>query len=106
MSTTFRRITALLAINIACIVLIYLFNTITTIPIFNPSPADTAIADAMMASWATLARSGDPNAAELGASWQPYDAARDNYLDFGATVSTGEGLRTDKCDMWDGLMQP
>lgn len=86
--------------------LTYVFNTITTIPVFNPTPADTAIADAMMASWAALARSGDPNAEALGVAWQPYDPARDNYVDFGATVSADEGLRTQKCDMWDALLDP
>ena len=60
----------------------------------------------MMSAWAALARSGDPNAATLGTTWPAYDAARDGYLDFGATVSTGEGLRTVKCDMWDALLAP
>lgn len=42
----------------------------------------------------------------LGVTWQPYDVTRDNYVDFGATVSSAEGLRTAKCDMWDALMAP
>jgi hypothetical protein len=42
----------------------------------------------------------------LGVSWQPYDATRDNYLDFDETISANEGLRTQECDMWDALMEP
>lgn len=85
---------------------VYVFGTIATVPLLDPTPEDLAIADAMMSAWAALARSGDPNAAPLGTTWPAYDAARDDYLEFGATVSTGEGLRTEKCDMWDALLSP
>ncbi|MEO0322776.1 MAG: carboxylesterase family protein [Myxococcota bacterium] len=83
--------------------LLYVFDVLGTIPVFPTTPADQRVADAMVASWSALARSGDPNASALGARWEAYDAARDDFVDFGATVSAGEGIRREKCDFWDSL---
>jgi para-nitrobenzyl esterase len=83
----------------------YVFHTISTLP-FRAASEDLAFSEVMMASWAAFARTGDPNTPELDATWAPYDEGRDNYLDFGSTVSTGEGLRTERCDMWEGLPEP
>ncbi|MEZ4248091.1 MAG: carboxylesterase family protein [Polyangiales bacterium] len=86
--------------------LLYVFDVLTAIPVFTVTPADAQVADAMGGSWAALARSGDPNATVLGASWGAYDPSRDNYIDFGATVSAGAGLRSEACDFWDRLLEP
>jgi len=86
--------------------MLYVFDVLTLIPVLTVTPADAQIADAMGGSWAALARDGDPNAAALGATWDAYDPTRDNYVDFGATVSAGDGLRTEACDFWDSLLEP
>lgn len=85
--------------------LLYVFNTLSRIPLIGSDPSDAIIADAMMASWAAFARGGDPKVSQSGVSWEPYDVQRDNYLDFGEALSTGDGFRTEKCNLWDSLQE-
>jgi carboxylesterase type B len=58
---------------------------------------DRALSETMMDAWATFAANGDPNGADTPV-WAPYDAGRDNYLEFGDMVRTGKGWRTKYLD--------
>jgi para-nitrobenzyl esterase len=55
---------------------------------------DRAVSDAMLAAWVNFAATGDPNGAGAPA-WDPYDPARDNYLEFGGEGLQKTGWRTD-----------
>jgi para-nitrobenzyl esterase len=82
--------------------LLHVFGTLSDIPLFTPVEADLALSQDMMTRWAAFA-SGAPNY-PAGLTWEAYDPARDNHLDFGATVTAAQDLRTTKCDLWDDLL--
>lgn len=55
---------------------------------------DRRVSDAMMAAWVRFAATGDPNGPGVP-PWAPYDAARDNYLTFGADFAEGARWRAE-----------
>jgi para-nitrobenzyl esterase len=58
---------------------------------------DQAVSDAIVAAITNFAKTGDPNGP--GAPrWTPYDAARDNYLTFGADFAEGSRWRSEPAD--------
>jgi para-nitrobenzyl esterase len=78
----------------------YVFGNLDAWPDNMPMPydnSDRALSDAMMDAWVTFAATGDPNGADTPA-WAPYDAERDNYLEFGDMVRAGKGWRTKYLD--------
>ncbi len=78
----------------------YVFGNLDAWPDRMPMPydkSDRALSDAMMDAWVTFAATGDPNGADTPV-WAPYDAARDNYLEFGDMVRAGKGWRTKYLD--------
>jgi para-nitrobenzyl esterase len=63
---------------------------------------DRTVSDAMLSAFCNFAATGDPNGP--GAPpWTPYDAARDNYLEFGGTFNEGTNWRTAQIDFFDRL---
>ncbi len=86
--------------------LVYVFQGIDAIEAtgqYTPSASDYEVEEAMGALWASLAASGDPGA-DSGIAWPVYAPDSDPYLEIGATIGAGVGVRTDKCDFWDGLL--
>ena len=78
----------------------YVFGNLDAWPDQMPMPydkGDRALSETMMEAWATFAANGDPNGADTPV-WAPYDAGRDNYLEFGDMVRTGKGWRTKYLD--------
>jgi para-nitrobenzyl esterase len=80
----------------------YVFGTLG-FKFFGGNPptnaADEALSEAMMGAWVRFATTGDPNGA--GLSWPAYDAAKDNYVAFGADVAQGAGWRTKEMDFFE-----
>jgi para-nitrobenzyl esterase len=68
---------------------------------YNAEPADYALEAGFGGAWRALAANGSPDAAELGVTWPTYDASIDPFLEFGEEISTGTGVRTERCDLWD-----
>jgi len=68
---------------------------------YTPSAGERALATGIVASWGRLAANGDP--AGPGASWPPYDTARDPFQQLEDPLAAGEGVRTAQCDFWDSL---
>lgn len=68
----------------------YLFGTLGE---KNRQEPDEELSRQMTAAWVRFARTGDPNGGELPA-WAPWEAAQDNYLEFGPQIRAGAGLRT------------
>jgi para-nitrobenzyl esterase len=66
-----------------------------TIGGYAPSPDEQALADALGATWARFAATGDP-----GGSWPRYEAARDDYLAIETPLHTGAGIHSALCDAW------
>ncbi|MHB8574007.1 MAG: carboxylesterase family protein [Dehalococcoidia bacterium] len=56
----------------------------------------------MMDYWGQFAATGDPNLPGAVA-WPRYDPATDSYLGIDDPSVAGAGVRTDRCDFWDGL---
>jgi para-nitrobenzyl esterase len=59
-----------------------------------------AFANTMSAYWVQFAKTGDPNKEGLP-EWPAYDAAKDQYMEFGEAVKAGQGLRKEKLDFWE-----
>jgi len=59
-----------------------------------------ALADTMSAYWVQFARTGNPNKEGLP-EWPAYDAAKDQYMEFGEVVQVGQGLKKERLDLWD-----
>ncbi len=59
--------------------------------------ADRRLSDAMMAAWTQFARTGNPNGGSLPA-WPAFDSKTDAYLEFGDTITAGQGYRTPYLD--------
>jgi len=83
--------------------LLYVFNTLTDIPLYNPAPEDLALSDAIMGYWGRFGTTGDPNGAGA-VSWPKYDAAKDTYLKLDSTITSSEGVRTAQCDAWEQIL--
>lgn len=83
--------------------LLYVFNTLTDIPLYNPAPADLALSDAIMGYWGRLAATGDPNGAGA-VTWPKYDMLKDPHLILDDPISAGEGVRTAQCDAWEQIL--
>jgi para-nitrobenzyl esterase len=83
--------------------LLYVFHTLTDIPLYNPAQADLDLSDAMMGYWGRFGATGDPNGA--GAIvWPKYDPAKDTYVRFDSPIASGEGVRTAQCDAWEQIL--
>jgi para-nitrobenzyl esterase len=79
--------------------LLYVFNTLTDVPLYTPAPEDVALSEAMMGYWARFAAKKDPNGAGTQ-PWPKYDAQKDTHVVFDASITTGEGVRAAQCDAW------
>lgn len=65
---------------------------------------DRTLSKAMSAYWVAFARTGVPSAAGLP-TWPRYTAATEPYLEFGDTVTVGQGLRRAQCDAVEPSMR-
>lgn len=83
--------------------LLYVFHTLTDIPLYNPAQADLGLSDAMMGYWGRFGATGDPNGSGA-VPWPKYDAAKDSYLGLDSTITSGEGVRTAQCDAWEQIL--
>jgi carboxylesterase type B len=64
---------------------------------------DQAVSQAMTDAWVRFASTGNPNGGTLPA-WAPYQSERDNYLEFGTTIATGETGAAPSLDFLDRMM--
>lgn len=84
--------------------LLYVFNTLTQIPLYRPAPEDLTLATQMMQLWANLARHGDPNDASIAVTWPAYTTSAETTFVLDAPLSAQDGLRGEACDLWDELL--
>lgn len=66
-------------------------------------PVDDRLSEAMMGYWTRFAATGDPNG-EAAPMWPRYDADA-RYLELGAEVRAGRGLRHELCDAIEPRMR-
>lgn len=66
---------------------------------------DRALAGLMASAWARFARTGDPNPGADTVTWPAYDPKLDNYLELGAEVRVGRGIRGGICDAIDAMKE-
>lgn len=83
--------------------LLYVFRTMTDIPLFTPAPEDLALADAIMGYWSRFGATGSPNGAGA-VEWPKYDMLKDPHLVLDNPITTGEGVRTAQCDAWEAIL--
>ena len=84
--------------------LLYVFGSLANIPLYRPAAQDLTLSAQLMASWVSLATSGDPNTEALGLTWPPYVSAQDNQLILDSPLRMQDAVRADKCDLWDELV--
>jgi para-nitrobenzyl esterase len=70
--------------------------------IVNLSVEDQPLVDAMQGYWTRFAATGDPNGGEEP-SWPTYNEEADQHQVLDLEVRTESGLRSDRCDFWDGI---
>jgi para-nitrobenzyl esterase len=63
---------------------------------------DRHLADVISSYWVSFAKTGDPNMDGLP-TWPRYDAAKDELMRFGSTISAVPNPRADKLDLFDSL---
>jgi para-nitrobenzyl esterase len=81
----------------------FVFNDIERVKNTFQVPFETkhqALANTMSAYWVQFAKTGNPNKEGLP-EWPAYDAAKDQYIEFGEVVKAGQGLRKEKLDLWE-----
>lgn len=78
---------------------LYVFNNL---PLQGVDETDFDVAEAMQATWARFAKTGDPNGGELP-TWPAFTTENDAHLEFGDEAATGTGLRREACDLFDEL---
>ncbi|MBK9967609.1 MAG: carboxylesterase family protein [Holophagales bacterium] len=80
----------------------FVFGSFAAIPGYTPDAAARSLSEAMNASWARFAATGDPNVPGVVA-WPAYDGARDRTFVWDAPSASVDGIRTEACDFWDAL---
>ena len=66
---------------------------------------DHEISRAMSQYWVNFAHTGDPNGDRL-ATWPRYEAAVDEWLEFGSDIKTTREVRKEKLDLFDRINAP
>lgn len=69
---------------------------------YQPNADDLAMSARMQAAWARFAATGDPAGMDL--AWPEYVGASDNAALLDEPPGLIEGVRTQQCDFWDGLL--
>lgn len=82
--------------------LLYVFHSLTDIPLYTPVAEDLALSDAMMGYWGRLGATGDPNGAGA-VQWPKYDPVKDTHLVLDSPISSTDGVRTVQCDAWEQI---
>jgi para-nitrobenzyl esterase len=83
--------------------LVYVFNTLKDIPLYNPAQADLDLSTAMMGYWGRFGATGDPNGAGA-VQWPKFEAMKDSHIVLDSPITSGEGVRTAQCDAWEKIL--
>lgn len=87
--------------------LLYIFGTMSDIPLFTPHADDLALAAWMRALWGQLAKgiapAWDAGTDALPLPWPTWDAATDPALRLDTPVSMQQGVASARCDVWDAV---
>jgi para-nitrobenzyl esterase len=74
-------------------------------PTYVPTASDLTMEATMTHAWATFARDGVPSLAPTSAlAWPLYDPTTDRLLRLDLDSTIAEGVRTQTCDFWDGVL--
>ena len=78
----------------------YIFKTWDAYPAIAASvtPGDRAYVEMVSACWVRFAKSGRPDCVP-GRTWPAYDAAKDEWAYFGATIRVQSGFRKPQLDL-------
>ncbi|MFN3198490.1 MAG: carboxylesterase/lipase family protein [Bradymonadia bacterium] len=71
---------------------------------YRPTAAESALAEMVGGYWARVARQGDPNDG-VAPMWPQYDITEQLLVLDGAGVTAEAGIRSEKCDFWDTLLE-
>ncbi len=81
----------------------FVFGSFDAIPGYTPDAPVRALSEAMNASWARFAATGDPSVPGT-AAWPAYDPVRDRTFGWDAPTASFDGIRSAACDFWDSLL--
>jgi para-nitrobenzyl esterase len=70
---------------------------------YQPTPDESALAEAIQQYWRHVAAAGTPADPALP-PWPEYDPAADRSLELGVPIAAVDGVRTEQCDFWDALL--
>jgi len=84
--------------------LFFVFQQLERIDLYIPRAADLELQRSVLELWTSFAATGVP-VAPGGPAWPAYKAERDPYMELNAPLTLGEGVRTEKCDFWDSLLE-
>ena len=84
----------------------YIFNTFGRDKVSDPEPSevDQRLAEAMTSYWVRFATTGDPNGNGFP-KWPVYETQTDLHLELGDVIRVGSGLRREKCDALDRIVE-
>lgn len=80
--------------------LLYIFHSLTDVPLFTPTQEDLQLANTIIAYWSHFAKTGDTNAPSTPVSWTSYQTGKDNTLVLDVPSLLQEGVRQDRCSLW------
>ncbi|MBW2051459.1 MAG: carboxylesterase family protein [Deltaproteobacteria bacterium] len=72
-------------------------------PIIERNDTDRSLSEKMTAYWTNFAKTGDPNGEGLPL-WPAYETDKDQHLELGAEIKTGQGLYKEECDVFEKLL--
>lgn len=76
----------------------FVFQAMDRLTTYDPVPDDLVVEALMLEHWGGFARDGVP-----GPAWTAYDPASDPTFTLSPEPAMGDGVRTARCDFWDGL---
>ncbi len=82
--------------------LFFVFQRLERMTPHEPTAEDLELERTVLELWTSFAATGIPTA-DGAPAWPAVVPPADPYLDLAVPVTTGEGLRTERCDFWDGL---
>lgn len=70
----------------------------------EPNPNDKVLSEAFMDYWVQFAKTGNPNI-KRQPDWPPYSGSTDLHLNMDKTITVGNALRKEACDLIDEILK-
>ncbi len=85
--------------------LFFVFQKLEEMDGYYPRAADLELETSILQLWTSFAATGVPSIPEPP-SWPSYEPGQDLFMELDIPIETGNGIRTEKCDFWDSIINP